>query len=89
MVADASVDAGTSAADVQLLRVGQPPTNDHNRSSRLPSRACRATVARALAMVAVTLARLRTIPGSASRRSTSPASKPATTSGSKPAKTWR
>jgi len=46
-------------------------------------------MARALAMVASILARLRTMALSPSSRSTSPAPKPATADASKSAKAWR
>ena len=82
---DSGVTAGTSPVSRGAARSADG-ANDHSSSSRLPSSA---TVARALAMVASTFARFRTMPASAIRRTTSSSPKPATTTGSNPAKAAR
>jgi hypothetical protein len=83
--ADSGVEAGSSASDAGAGRAGGACA--HTSRSREVS--VIATMARALAMAAATLARLRTMPGSASSRATSASPKPATVAGSNPAKARR
>jgi hypothetical protein len=79
--------AGTSAKLAGAARAGGRWAHTISFSGVPASR--RSTVARALAIVASILARLRTIPASPSSRSTSSGPKRAIASGSKPAKAAR
>ena len=82
MASDAAVVAGTSAMTVQWFCTGTPSTNDHRNAAGSSS----SSQARALPTAAPTLARLRTMPGSARQAATSSSPKAATSTGSNPAK---
>ena len=87
---DSATDSGEVVGTSAVVRGGGPGSGrkDQMKDSRPPS-ARRAIVARALAMAASTLRRLRTMPASAISRSTSAGPKAATTSASKPANASR
>ena len=71
IVLDTAVCAGTSSSFVHAFRVGRPSTNRQTKRSKLPNSSCTARNARALLMADPIFSRLRMIPSSASRRSTS------------------
>ena len=83
---DSAVVAGTSANERGRGRPAGSGAKDHS-SADSPSGS--SSVARALAIAASTLARLRTMPRSASSRCTSAGPKAATRAGTKPAKPAR
>ena len=85
---DSGAEVGTSA--MVRGRGVAAGWKDHTNAARSPSGSSRsARVARALVIVAATFARLRTIPASPMRRSTSRSSNAATDLGSKPANASR
>src|SRR5262245_30968139 len=83
------VVAGTSRGVRHRFCIGVPPTKDQRCRSRLPPSRSSSSTARAFAIGASIVSRLRTMPSSRRSRATSRAPKRATRAGSKRAKTWR
>ena len=86
---DSGVIEATSPSRAGTGRAARSGSNDHTSAASEPRLSCTSRVARALAMVASIFPRWRTMPASASSRSTSVSSKRATCSGSNPANAAR